>query len=792
MISQRRATRQPTTAMLLRTKLIITTLACGILPMAVAITVQRSQSSDMIEEVVESEAEVLEQRALDGLVSLNDACSTLISQALVTIEKQVSAFAANPEIRRATLAFSEALAQGEWHTSPDIARERVQEYYRQQFDPAFRASHPGSPPVSAAWLDQLDGTAIQMQERYIASNPNPPDRKGDLAAPTQDTLLPYDETHREIQPYASALQQSFGYADILLLEPADGRVVYSVGKSLDYGTRLRNGPHADSGLGRVFQRAMSTGRTVFTDHASYGPSMLAPAAFVGTPIRHDGAIVGVAVFRFSLDHISALIARISTDSEHAEALLIGADGLMRCNSIQAPDSHNVQASWAASAQSRIDNAATRAIFGQGDSGSGRIVDHRGEQVLAAWSPVDFGEHRWALVTKQDAEHALAAVETARRTGEAGVSNLLTSSLVIMALCILASGGISWWIATSITKPVRTTADSLRNVAEGNADLSRRLDGADETELGQVAHWFNVFMQRLQQLVQHLTHQSEQLGTAAVDMLSAATLQSDSIDQTKQQASQVAAASEQMSTNLVGVGDASGRMSASIRNVAAAIEEMSASISGVAGSSDDAARIADEAAALVEENNERISKLGIAANEIGRVIETIQDIAEQTNLLALNATIEAARAGEAGKGFSVVANEVKELAAQTAEATMDIRRRIESIQESTGSAVDGTTRIAEVILAVNEASKAIAHSVAEQQQATEEIARNLSTTSHEVQVVNTAVQESAAAGDEISRSIAQVDAICGDSVGISSSTQRSGETVVQVCQELSRELSAFEA
>ena len=91
-------------------------------------------------------------------------------------------------------------------------------------------------------------------------------------------------------------------------------------------------------------------------------------------------------------------------------------------------------------------------------------------------------------------------------------------------------------------------------------------------------------------------------------------------------------------------------------------------------------MADEAAQLVQNTNQEISQLGRTADGIGQVIEVIQDIAEQTKLLALNATIEAARAGDAGKGFAVVATEVKELARQTAEATDDIRQRVEGIQK----------------------------------------------------------------------------------------------------------------
>ena len=120
----------------------------------------------------------------------------------------------------------------------------------------------------------------------------------------------------------------------------------------------------------------------------------------------------------------------------------------------------------------------------------------------------------------------------------------------------------------------------------------------------------------------------------------------------------------------------------------------------------------------------LTQLGATADKIGKVTETITDISEQTNLLALNATIEAARAGKAGKGYAVVANEIKDLAKQTAEATVDIKNIVDNIQATSKTTEKGIEQIGTVIGEVNDIVGTVATAVEEQTAATQEIAGNI--------------------------------------------------------------------
>lgn len=170
-----------------------------------------------------------------------------------------------------------------------------------------------------------------------------------------------------------------------------------------------------------------------------------------------------------------------------------------------------------------------------------------------------------------------------------------------------------------------------------------------------------------------------------------------------------------------------QMNQNLQSVTSATEEMSISIGEVARKASDSAQIASRASNTSADMNAVVEELGKNAREIGKVIESISEIASQTNLLALNAAIEAAGAGEAGRGFAVVATEVKELARQSALSSDEIKSKIEAIQDSTGKVIQSIGNIGGIIGQINEISSGIASSVEEQSITTKEIAANISQT-----------------------------------------------------------------
>ncbi|SON53804.1 Chemotaxis regulator BdlA [Hartmannibacter diazotrophicus] len=216
---------------------------------------------------------------------------------------------------------------------------------------------------------------------------------------------------------------------------------------------------------------------------------------------------------------------------------------------------------------------------------------------------------------------------------------------------------------------------------------------------------------------------------------------DAVVAMNQQASSVAAASMQTSTNVQAV--ASGA-----EELAASVEEISRQVSRAHG-------ISSQAVTQTQETNVVVSGLASAAQKIGDVVELINTIAAQTNLLALNATIEAARAGEAGKGFAVVASEVKNLATQTSKATEEIGAQISAVQSTTHQAVGAIESIARTIAEINDISANIASAVEEQTAVTREMSSNMHTAAHGVNSVNEGMGSIAGATELIAGATAKV-------------------------------------
>jgi methyl-accepting chemotaxis protein len=344
----------------------------------------------------------------------------------------------------------------------------------------------------------------------------------------------------------------------------------------------------------------------------------------------------------------------------------------------------------------------------------------------------------ALATLQKLETDEAAARTDAGNELYGRARLWVIGLLVSGL--LAALVFGLWVNRLMTAQLSSVADALRGMADG--DLTRRAQVRSRDELGSMAESVNRAGDGIRGTVETLTSGARTLGQSSEQLTQVTGRIGDSARHAAEQANVVA-------------GEA-GTVSHNVQTVAAGAEEMNASIREISQNANDAARVASDAVGVAETTNQTVAKLGESSTEIGNVVKTITAIAEQTNLLALNATIEAARAGDAGKGFAVVASEVKDLAQETARATEDISRRVETIQSDTTNAVEAIGEISRIIARINDYQLTIASAVEQQTATTNEIGRSIGDAANGAGNIATTISGVADAAQATTSSLSEAD------------------------------------
>jgi len=428
----------------------------------------------------------------------------------------------------------------------------------------------------------------------------------------------------------------------------------------------------------------------------------------------------------------------------------------------------------ASAIKEMDSISKQMLAGQ--TGVDSYV-FNGVDKIAGFAPV--GINGWSISVTQDSDEFLEAAVSIRNLT---LLVIICSMLIVGTVIVIAS--------RSIVRPINSAVEGLKDIAQGEGDLTMRLSVTSKDEVGELATWFNVFIEKLQGIMKDISGGVQTLASSSTELSVISTQMNRGIRIVTEKSSAVAAASEEMSASMNSVAAAMEQSSANTNMLATASEEMSSTINEIARNAEKARTISSNAAKKATSATENIDQLGIAAKSIGKVIETITDISEQVNLLALNATIEAARAGEAGKGFAVVANEIKELARQTADATQDIREKVEGIQGTTSITVKEITEITGVIAEVNEVVTTIAAAVEEQSAATTEIAGNVAQVSTGIQEVNVNVNQSSAAASYITKDIADVNGSMAEMSNNSAQVDVSAHDLSKLSEQLKHMVDQF--
>ncbi len=382
------------------------------------------------------------------------------------------------------------------------------------------------------------------------------------------------------------------------------------------------------------------------------------------------------------------------------------------------------------------------------------------------SRADTPKNDWQLNDVRGVLEVALPIDQSLANG-ATLSNEITGFLLATALFIFIL--LYFIYKKTIGKKLEQLATALQEIAEGDGDLTRRLDESRKDELGEVAHWFNIFVGKLQQLMGDIKGSTDSLTGSARQLSQIAEKSNTEITEQQMQTDQLATAINEMAA---AVQEVAHNTKQAATTADKANQEASNGRSIVNGNIDAMDNLANE----IQKASAVIHQLQSESNEIGGVLDVIKGIAEQTNLLALNAAIEAARAGEQGRGFAVVADEVRTLASRTQESTQEIQNMIERLQ----------SRAQEAVKVMNE-NQAQSQAGVENASRVNDSLQNINTAIEEISDLNTqiasAADEQSHVAEEVNRNIQQISQCTDAAVGGSEQVARASEDLTRLATQL---------
>jgi methyl-accepting chemotaxis protein len=362
-------------------------------------------------------------------------------------------------------------------------------------------------------------------------------------------------------------------------------------------------------------------------------------------------------------------------------------------------------------------------------------------------------------------------------GKAASDKSMMHTALQMVIMILIMVVLTYFMLRRIVlMPLAQMASITKDIAQGEGDLTKRVPTQGQDEISQFGGYFNLFMDKLQQMIGRVAHVTDKVASASVELSATAEEISKGTDTLTSRAAQTAAAVEEMNATVSQVAQNSGKAATLAQETVQTAKNGGIVVSDTIAGMQHLSEAVSNSATI-------ISELGKSSDQIGEIVRVIEDIADQTNLLALNAAIEAARAGEQGRGFAVVADEVRKLAERTTKATKEIGDMIRQIQHDTRGAVEsmqqGTQKVSGGVELVNKTGEALTR-----------IVQMVSESADMIRQIAVASEEQSVATQQIANDIENVAKVTKESASGANESAKASHDLSQLAVELQGIVGSF--